>query len=67
MSNVKDTIEFQAAKPVSLIDHQINSKERHLKDISVTINSTNIIENIKKKNILQIKYGEFSYYILIWC
>ncbi|KAL4112492.1 hypothetical protein QTP88_016265 [Uroleucon formosanum] len=60
MSNVKDTIEFQAAKPVSLIDHQINSKERHLKDISVTINSTNIIENIKKKNILQIKYGSSS-------
>lgn len=56
-------MEFQAVKPVSLIDHQTNSKERHLKDISVIVNSTNIIENINKKN-LKIKNGKFCYYIL---
>jgi len=65
MSNINDTTEFQAVKPVSLIDHQTNSNERHLKDISVTVNTTNIIKNIKKKNGVQINYGKFCYYILI--
>ncbi|XP_001944172.2 uncharacterized protein LOC100160441 isoform X3 [Acyrthosiphon pisum] len=60
MSNINDTAEFQAVKSVSLIDHQIHSKERHLKDISVTVNSTNIIKNIKEKNGVQIKYGSSS-------
>jgi len=50
-------MEIQAVKPVSLIDLQTNSKEKHLKDISVTVNSTNIIKN----------NGKCCYYILTWC
>ncbi|XP_060870680.1 uncharacterized protein LOC132945074 [Metopolophium dirhodum] len=60
MSNINDITEFQAVKPVSLINHQTNSKERHLKDISVTVSSTNIIKNINKKNGVQINYGSSS-------
>jgi len=52
---------LQAVKPVSLIDHQTNSEERHLKNISVTVDGTNIVENIEKRNV-QIKNGKFCYY-----
>jgi len=50
-------MELQAVKPVHFIDHQTNSEESHLKDISVTVDGSNI-ENIKKKNV-QIKHSKF--------
>jgi len=43
-------MELQAVKPVNFIDHQINSEESHLKDISITVDGTNSIDNIEKKN-----------------
>lgn len=56
MSNTNDSMELRAFKPVSLIDHQINPEERSLKDISVTVDGTNI-----KKKAVQIKNGKFCY------
>lgn len=44
-------MELQAVKPVHFIDHQTNSEESHLKDISVTVDGTNIIDNIEKMNV----------------
>lgn len=58
MSNVNNTIEFQAVKPVSFIDHQTISEKRHLKDLNITVKDTNIIKNIKEKSV--IKHGNSS-------
>lgn len=56
ISNVNDTIEFQAVKPVTHNDSLTNLKERHLKDISITVDGTNIINKEKStKDVLQIK------------
>ncbi|XP_060833788.1 uncharacterized protein LOC132917188 isoform X2 [Rhopalosiphum padi] len=56
MPNINGTIELKVVKPISLIDHNANSEERYLKDISVTTDGTNIIENIEKNEVMQIKH-----------
>jgi len=65
MPNINGTIELKVVKPISLIDHNANSEERYLKDISVTTDGTNIIENIEKNEVMQIKHGKFCHYVLI--
>ncbi|KAE9535620.1 hypothetical protein AGLY_007521 [Aphis glycines] len=52
--NINDTMEFKVDKPVDL---NANSEERYLKDISITVDDTNIIENIEKNEVVQIKHG----------
>uniref|UniRef100_A0A2H8TSY1 Zinc finger protein 236 n=1 Tax=Melanaphis sacchari TaxID=742174 RepID=A0A2H8TSY1_9HEMI len=56
MSNINDKKEFKVVKPVSLIDHNENSEEICFKDISVTVDVTNTIENVEKNEVMQIKH-----------
>uniref|UniRef100_A0A2S2P154 Uncharacterized protein n=1 Tax=Schizaphis graminum TaxID=13262 RepID=A0A2S2P154_SCHGA len=57
MPNINGTMEFKVVKPISIIDHNANSEERYLKDISVTNEGTNIIKNLEKNEVMQIKHG----------
>lgn len=56
-------MEFKVDKPVDL---NANSEERYLKDINITVDDTNIIENIEKNEVVQIKHGKFRYYLLTY-
>lgn len=58
--NINDTMEFKVDKPVDL---NANSEERYFKDISITVDDTNIIksiENIENNEVVQIKHDMFS-------
>lgn len=54
-------MEFKVDKPVDL---NANSEEKYLKDISITVDNTNVIksiENIENNEVVQIKHGKFCY------
>lgn len=54
-------MQFKVDKPV---DFNANSEETYLKDISITVDDTNINQNIEINEVVQIKHRKFCYYLL---